>query len=115
MGFTDDEKLLFDEVWEMDTRKELVKRYVFREAWRFVLRVRPNVIDKVRKRDSMVESRYQEILDYLDGSCHRRRLNKLLYGGDRYGWWRGERKREKNILKNKPLPRILDECEQGLL
>jgi len=115
MGFTDAEKQLFDEVWEMNTRGELVNRYVFREPWRFVLRIRPNVIDKVRKRDSMVESRLVEIRNYLEGNCYRRRLNKLLHGYERYGWWRGERKRERNVLKNKPLPRILDECEQGLL
>lgn len=115
LGFTDDEKQLFDVVWETDSRKELVKRYVFREPWRFVLRVRPNVIDKIRRRDSMVESRSQEIHNYLDANMYRCRLNKLLHGYERYGWWKGERKREKNLLKNKPLPRILEEVAQGLL
>ncbi len=115
LGFTDDEKQLFDVVWETDSRKELVKRYVFREPWRFVLRVRPNVIDKIRRRDSMVESRSQEIRNYLDANMYRCRLNKLLHGYERYGWWKGERKREKNLLKNKPLLRILEEVAQGLL
>jgi len=115
LGFTDGEKLLFDVVWEMDSRRELVKRYVFREPWRFVLRVRPNVIDKVQKRDAMVESRSQEIRNYLDANMYRCRLNKLLHGYERYGWWKGERKREKNLLKNKPLQRILEETAQGLL
>ncbi|MBO9200123.1 MULTISPECIES: hypothetical protein [Niastella] len=114
MGFTDEEKQFFDEVWEMDSRKELVKRYVFREPWRFVLRVRPNVIDKIRRRDAMVESRSQEIRNYLDANNYRYRLDKLLDGGV-YKWWKGEREREKNVLKNKPLPRILEEVARGLL
>jgi hypothetical protein len=115
LGFTDVEKLLFDEVWQMDSRKELVKRYVFREPWRFVLRIRPNVIDKVRRRDSMVESRSQEIRNYMDRNCYRRRLLKLLYGGDRWDWRGGERLREKNVLKNKPIHHILNDIDAGQL
>jgi hypothetical protein len=115
MGFTDEEKLLFDEVWEINSRKELVKRYVFREPWRFVLRVRPNIIDKICRRDAMVDSRYQEIRNYLGRNYYRGHVNKLLYGTDRNSWGKGERAREKSLLKNKPLPRILDECAQSLL
>ena len=115
MGFTDDEKQLFDEVWETDGRKALVKRYVFREPWRFILRVRPNVIDKIKRRDAMVESRSQEIDNYLRGNHYRGRMHKLLYGSGWNNRWKGERLREKNVLKNKPLPRILGECAQGLL
>ena len=114
MNFTDDEKRFFYEVWETDGRQS-AKRYVFSEPWRFVLRVRPNIIDKVKKRDVLIEKELQEIWNYLDGNCYRRRLNKLLYGSEPGGWWKGEDERQKNVLKNKPLQRILNELTEGQL
>ena len=115
MGFTDGEKQFFYEVWERDYKGKPEKRYVFIEPWRFVLRVRPNVIDKVKKRDEVMERRLKEIDNYLSRNFYRHRLSKLLYG---YEWgyrWRGEDEREKNVLKNKPLQHILEESAQGLL
>jgi hypothetical protein len=115
LGFTDFEKQFFYEQWFLYGKKELVKRYVFSEPWRFVLRVRPNMIDKIRKKDPLLEKRIKEIDNYLDTNYYRGRMSKLLYGSGWGNWRRGEDLREKNVLKNKPLPRILDECAQGLL
>jgi hypothetical protein len=115
LGFTDFEKQFFYEKWFVYGKKELVKRYVFSEPWRFVLRVRPNMIDKIRKKDPLLEKRIKEIDNYLERNCYRGRMSNLLYG---YQWgncWIDEDLRQKNVLKNKPLPRILDECAQGLL
>jgi len=116
LGFTDVEKSFFYEAWKMDSCKRLVKYYVFSEPWRFVLRVRPNMIDKVKRRDAEIDKRQKEIDNYLERNYYEIRLNKLL-AGDVWHWSRdfGENYREKNVLQNKPLPRILDECAQGLL
>lgn len=84
-------------------------RYVFTEPWRFVLRVEPNMITKVRKRDNVLESE----IDCLRRTINRFRLrpgmHRLIYG--RYQWKhrQTERLREKNALKNKPISRVLDE------
>lgn len=115
LGFTDGEKQFFYEDVFQYGKNQQGKRYVFSEPWRFVLRVRPNIIDKVKKRDVEIERRMKEIDNYLDGNHYRGRMNKLLYGTDWNSRQKGERLREKNVLKNKPLKRILDECAQGLL
>jgi hypothetical protein len=116
MDFTEDEKRFFYEVWETDCRKEPVKRYVFTEPWRFVLRVRPNIIDQVKKRDALIEQEIQKIWNYLRRNRYCRRLDKLTYGGERWSWRDyGEDPREKNHLKNKPLPKILDELADELM
>jgi hypothetical protein len=82
--------------------------YVFNEPWRFVLQVRPNMIEKVKVIDPMLESRKQWIKDYRERGGRRGRFTKIVWGGA-YGhrWW--EDPRERNPLKNKPLQRILDE------
>jgi len=116
MGFTEVEKSFFYEVWEMDWRKKLIKRYVFSEPWRLVLRVRPNMIDKVKKRDVVIEKRLKEINNYLERNACEYRLKRLI-GGKVWHWWHDdyENKREVNVLKNKPLQRILEEAAQDLL
>jgi hypothetical protein len=115
LGFSDDEKQFFYEDLFHYGKNQIGKRYIFSEPWRFVLRVRPNIIDKVKKRDVEIERRLKEIYNYLDGNHYRGRVNKLLHGTDWNNRWKGERLQEKNVLKNKPLPRILEECAQGLL
>ena len=88
-----------------------VKRYVFSEPWRFVLQVRPNMIDKIRKRDVVIEARLKAINNYLEKDFLRVKLNKLLYGNNRWHWKEGEKEKEKNPLKNKPIERIMDELK----
>jgi len=114
LGFTDTEKQLFHEVWETNRRRELVKRYVFNEPWRFVLRVRPNMIDRVKKRDVLMEGRIKEIENYLERNDYRNRMTKLLNGSVKWRWYR-EREREKNELKNKSVQQILNDIDDGLL
>ncbi|AEW02961.1 hypothetical protein Niako_6737 [Niastella koreensis GR20-10] len=115
LGFTDDEKQFFYEELVHYGKNHFAKRYIFSEPWRFVLRVRPNIIDKVKKRDIEIERRLKEIDNYLDGNHYRGRMNRLLYGTDWNSRLKEERLWEKSVLKNKPLPRILDECAQDLL
>lgn len=111
LDFTDAEKQLFHEVYDTDQRGVLYKRYVFNEPWRFVLRVRPNMIDKVKKRDDLIESRMQEINNYLDRTAYQRRLNRILRGEGRYKFWKRYEEceaKEKYVFNNKSLSQIMD-------
>lgn len=111
LGFTEAEQQQFHEVDEYDAHGRFITRYVFNEPWRFVLRVRPNMIDKVKKRDSTIESRIQEIDNYLEYNAHRYRQLKLLTGEGRYKFWKStydEKEKEVYAFKNKSLSQIMD-------
>jgi hypothetical protein len=115
LGFTEAEKQFFHEKWEYDCRRRLVKRFVFNESWRFVLRIRPNVIDKVRKRDVLSEKRISDIDRYVKWNNYQPRLLKL-FNGRYYGWWKDDfRKPVKASLKNKSVQQILNDIDDGLL
>lgn len=90
-------------------RKELVKVYVFTEPWRFVFRIRPNIISKVRVKDIAMEKRIAEIDDFIDRNGFTGKLNRLLHGNEYWRWHDGEKKWQKNPLKNKPSEKVLDE------
>jgi hypothetical protein len=117
LGFTDVEKTFFYEVWKWNKhRRQLEKHFVFGESWRFVLRVRPNMITKIKRIDPAIESRRAEIKSYFDGNAYEYRWCKIR-GGDVWQWWHDypADRLVKNVLKNKPLPKILDEVAAGLL
>jgi hypothetical protein len=109
MKFTEAEKQFFEERLVQDkwTTKPY-KIYVFKESWRFVLRVRPNIITKTRARDEVIESRIQQINNYLENGALIGRLAHLS-NGRRNSWYDEEKSKEKNPLKNKPLATTLDE------
>lgn len=116
MDFTEVEKSYFYEVWEMDSCRKLVKKYVFSEPWRFVLRVRPNMITKIKREDPVIEQRCAEIKSYFEENAYEYRWQKIRGGGVWQRWHDDvENEREKNVLKNKPLQQILDEVVEGLL
>lgn len=110
MKFTDAEKQFFYEVWQMDKQKRLTKRYVFREPWRFLLRVQPNMVTRIRKTDPMLERRLHEIKSYLERNNYEKRLYRILDGVVRYRDI--EIKENVNILKNKSLQQVLDELHE---
>lgn len=111
IDFSAKELQYFHEVWESDWRRQQVKRYVFTEPWRFVLQVRPNIIDKVKKRDPVLEARKNEISRWFDRNGYCYRLDKLR--GGRYTWWKDEDGlyADKNILRNKTFQQILSEAK----
>jgi hypothetical protein len=116
LGFTEEEKAFFQleflyKHWSLEPQPY----YVFREPWRFVLRVRPNIISRAPKRDASIESRLKWIYSYLEINNYRGRQMRLLYGYRRWHWRReGERERERNPLKNKPINRIILEANQEI-
>jgi hypothetical protein len=116
LNFTDVEKSFFYEVWKMDHKKQLEKYYVFSEPWRFVLRVRPNMIDKVKRRDEVIERRLEEIDQYLEWNKYSGRLQKLTNGDCWRRRWRDDfRFSGKNPCKNRPIHHLLNDIENGLL
>lgn len=109
LKFSEAEKQCFHEVWEYNYAKQLVQRYVFNEPWRFKLIVKPNMITKIRKTDALMESRLDEIDNYMKRNDYRKRQYKLLKGSYQYKW-KGdfEKHTEKNLYRNKSLSQILD-------
>lgn len=113
LAFTEGEKQMFHEEFSYDKwGGQLVKRYVFNEPWRFVLKVKPNMITKVRIKDVVLESRIEGIRNYLQRNDYRKRQTKLLYGSSRWRYWKAEEsKNKKNPLKNKSVQKIMDELK----
>ncbi|NDV95531.1 hypothetical protein D0T84_11505 [Dysgonomonas sp. 521] len=82
---TDEEKELFHPVEYYDTyMKKYRTKYIFIEPWRFVLRVRPNMITQVKIKDSELEKYESELSDYLDRHKNRGRIYKMK--SRKYSW-----------------------------
>lgn len=107
MNFTDKEKQQFHEVYGYDSQYRYVKRYVFNEPWRFVLRVRPNMITRIKRGDSLIEARIDAIDEYLKWNVYERRLDKILDGHIRWKYiWPA--KPDGYPFKNKSFSQIMD-------
>jgi len=117
LGFTDAEKQFFHSEFSYEKGfGKFIKRYVFNEPWRFVLRIRPNTIDKKRKVDSELESRLQQMHNYLERNDYKKRQSKIVHGYTKYRHWREEEiEKEKYVFKNKSLNQILDAIQEEVL
>jgi hypothetical protein len=103
MKFDEKEITLFDERYELQGSgryKKLVKFLVFKEPWRFVLRVRPNLITKVKAVDVELERRSKEIQDYLDWNGKGGMFGRLINGSHKSGWGTYDKK-----WCGKPIPK----------
>jgi len=117
MKFDEKEATLFDERYELQgcgRLKKLVKIYVFKEPWRFVLRIKPNLITKVKLEDIELEKRATKIWDYLDWNGKQGTFNRLLHGSTNNGWGKYFNKKinrtnPKYRFKAKSLQQILNE------
>jgi hypothetical protein len=110
LGFSENEKKFFHLEWKYYSDKTTpAVKYVFNQPWRFVLRVRPNMIYRMRSLDPLLQSRMQEMDNFIKRNGLNGRRIKLVYGGNRWNHKpRGDRYDEQNPLKNKPLQRTLD-------
>lgn len=95
-----------------ETRKDgtTYVRYVFAEAWRFVLQVKPYMITHVKAVDELLEQEVQQIDNYITRHHLEPRLNKLVWGRCRWHGWNTAREKKKNPIHNKPLHCILAEA-----
>ena len=97
-NFSDKEKALFEEKYmRVSWRKGLTKVFVFKEQWRFVFKVKPNIITHVKAVDDELENRRNQISDYLNKTNKRDTLNRLL--GHRVSRWRSWDNNEKPKYK----------------
>lgn len=114
LEFTEEEKNWFSEISVMThSKRQMALRYVFKERWRFVLRVDANIVSKTRVRNEEIESRIQIIRNYLERNDLNKRLYHLTDG--HYNRRREDRKSEKNPLTNKPMTDILQMDADALL
>jgi len=112
LNFTEKEKALFEEKYvKHKWRKELVKVFVFKEQWRFVLRIRQNLITKVKAVDIELLKRENEINDYLRKTTAGYKLRRLLDDG--WSSWekRNDIPKAKYKTRKKTVAEILDEIE----
>lgn len=116
LNFTEKEKTLFEEKYvKHKWRKELVKVFVFKEQWRFVFRIRQNVITKVKTFSSELEKREKEIDNYLERTNQSDTLSRLL-GHSISRWRRWDRNpKPKDRSKRKMLTEIISEIKNELL
>ena len=113
--FSDKELAYFEEKLIYSKRhREPVKVVVFTEPWRFVLRIRPNIITHTKLRDVVLEQRIKRIDTYIQQNDLKGTINRLVYGHHKWHWFREEKARERNPYKHKNLEQILDECRQEL-
>jgi hypothetical protein len=110
MKFTERELACFDYriIHEINGRK-IVSRfaYVFREPWRYTLRVRPNMIDKMQVHDAELEQRIKAVrMTLYDNYKNRGRIGKLRdWSYDR--WGDTEKEKYHNPLKDRSLSQII--------
>lgn len=110
LGFAEAEKQFFHPEYEFYKGNMSWKlRYVFNEPWRFVLKVSPNIIDKVRIRDHELEAKIRILSNYFERNDLNGRCAKLVRGRSYHWKDYEERLREVDPLKYKPITRILDE------
>ena len=106
--FTQEEKAYFNIfVIRIPNSNKIEHFYRFSEPWRFVLKVMPNMITKVKIRDFNLERRRDEICSHLTRNDLWPRYHKVIYGGDKRR--RGPLERYRNPLQNKSFADVLDE------
>lgn len=112
LNFTAKEKSLFEEKYvKHKWRRELVKVYVFKEPWRFVFRIRQNIITKVKILDVELEKRQKEIDNYLERTNLADTLSRFL--GHRVRRWRrwNAGPKPKHSFEKKTMLEMIDESK----
>lgn len=105
--FNEAERLYFyEQLIHGNKKNDISKVFRFSEPWRFVLKVQPNMITKVKIKDLDLERKAAEIERFFNYK-RRSRLWKLV--DSTYRWNRKPDDRLMNPLYNKSFARILDE------
>lgn len=88
-------------------QKGLKISYVFKESWRFVLKIKPNIITHTKMVDEVLNQELAEIKNYIDNNNLRIKMNKILDGSTKncYNWNSNDLKYE-NPFKNKSIQDI---------
>lgn len=111
LKLTEREMSYFRKDWEFVGNSTSVRlKYVFTEPWRYVLRVRPNMITHVRIIDPQLMSREKELDNYFERNRLYPRLFKLSEGWYKYYWEYKSRPGNRHILKRE----LYDELRNNL-
>lgn len=113
LELTEKEEALFEErLVKHEWRNEWLRVFVFTQQWRFVLRVRQNVITSVKAIDGQLERREKEIRDYFERTNKGDELDRLLgYRVSRNRRWNPNPK-SKERFKSKTILQIIDEIKE---
>ena len=66
MNFTEEEQKYFHVEFHIENwSRGPVKRYAFNDPWRFVLKVKPNMVNRMRRLDSEIQSRLDNTDNYI--------------------------------------------------
>lgn len=105
---TEKEKTYFKMEWRVTDRGHLIPVFVFTEPWRYILRIRPNMITQVRMIDPQLKSRECEIDSYFERNKLYPRIFKLTDGSysNRCRWKRCDKAKYKAIQETNPLDEI---------
>lgn len=114
MKFTEEEARYFDLVMTNEREGSSFRwMYVFREPWRFRLKIEPNIIRWKRVKDFDLERRTLELEHYIDGHHLWPEIMAMRHGSyqwrNRYDWGGELPKYKVDPLMNKALAAILDE------
>jgi len=112
LDLNEKEKNLFHEEWRYDFAGSIRRYFVFNEPWRFQLRVRPNMITKVRERNETTETRIKAIDNYLVKNDLEWTQLKLTRGSCKWRHRDFEKYNEADPFKDWPLKRILDNIKE---
>ena len=114
LNLSEKEQALFEErLVKHEWRNEWVRALVFTQQWRFVLRVRQNVITKVKAIDGELERREMEIMDYLERTNKGDELDRLLgYRVSHNRRWDPNPK-AKCQFKKKTILQVMDEIKMN--
>lgn len=80
------QRQLFVEVCRRSRKGERSVSYAFSEPWRFVLRVRPNMLTHTKQIDTVAEQRNQEIKNRIERNMLRPAMNKARSKDTNYRW-----------------------------
>lgn len=70
-------RALFYEIWNVDKRTGYRKSYVFAEPWRYVLKVRPNMITRLVRINPDLESRCRQLDGMISSNHLQPAINRL--------------------------------------
>ena len=103
IDLTEKEKFYFTltKEWSNNLGRDIIY-YRFDEPWRFVLRVRPNIITHKKPVDSDLQSELQVLENYIANYNLNHKINRLVMGYARHSGWRVyQNPKELNPIKNK--------------
>ena len=111
---TEHEKSLFyrQEKW-YHSKKPPYVQYVFREPWRFELRIRPHIITHIQKIDSLLQRELDQLDNFITTHHLDPRISRLCYGRS-FRWHNPEPDRRTRSAPDgkKPVPELIRNSQE---